>query len=180
MDEVPDQVQPDLPTDPFKEASRKHRPEARSVEEGLPAVVLGAIAGDSLQGKVSTAGFKSYLDKLLEDSGSPTDPIERQFVEQLAWAHARIGSLHVQAAHAQSPEQAAALNNAATKLMNEHRKTGLALREYRSPVVPKQVTVVRQQNVAAGNQNVAMIDGRPSGGRQKRTRTANIGSNQDC
>ncbi len=29
-----------------------------------------------------------------------------------------------------------------------------------SPLVPKQVTVVKQQNVAAGNQQVAMVDGR--------------------
>ncbi|MCX5958000.1 MAG: triose-phosphate isomerase [Cyanobacteria bacterium] len=60
-----------------------------------------------------------------------------------------------------SPEQAVTLNMAAVKLMAEHRKTTLALREYRSPITPKQVTVVRQQNVSAGDQQIALVESCP-------------------
>ena len=41
------------------------------------------------------------------------------------------------------------LNAAATKLTAEIRRLCLAVREYRAPITPKNVTVVRQQNVAA-------------------------------
>ena len=155
------QQSPEAPHDPIKEASLKHRPEARIIEEAMPAAVLATIAGASLKQAVSSAGFKAYLDKLFEDSGSQTDPIERHWIEQVAWAHFGIGNLLAKAAAADSPELVAALIVATTKLMAEHRKHGLALREYRSPVVPQQVTVVKQQNVASGNQQIAMVEGKP-------------------
>jgi hypothetical protein len=49
--------------------------------------------------------------------------------------------------------------SAATKLMAEFRRTSLALKEYRGPSLPRQVTLVQQQNLAAGDQQVALIDG---------------------
>jgi hypothetical protein len=47
--------------------------------------------------------------------------------------------------------------------MSEFRKSSLALRDYRSPTVPKQVTVVKQQNLAAGNQQVALVEADAAG-----------------
>ena len=120
MDESNPQPQGSQP-DPIREASLKHRPEARIVEEALPASVLATIAGPSLKQAVGPAGYKAYLDKFLEDSGNPKDPIERQWIEQLAWAHFSIGNVLAQAAAAGSPELVVALPAAASKLMAEHR-----------------------------------------------------------
>lgn len=147
--------------DPIQAASAAHRPEARLIEEGFPAVFLGTIVQNGIKHQLSPAAFKSYLDKIIEDSGSPTDPVERQFLEQLVWAHFRIGELHVQSAVEKAPDVAVALNTAAAKLMGEHRKTGLALREYRSPVVTRQITVVQQRPESVGPQNVEVLDATP-------------------
>ncbi len=74
--------------DPIREASLKHRPEARIVEEALPASVLATIAGRSLKQVVGPAGYKSYIDKLLEDSWQPNRP------DRAAMARAaRLGTL---------------------------------------------------------------------------------------
>ncbi len=161
MAHVPNQPEPDPSLDPIREASLKYRPEAQIVEQALPALVLSAITGDTLKTTVSTPGYKSYIDKVLEDAGSPTDPIERQWLEQETWAHATIGNLLSQAARTQSPEAIKALTTSAARLLAEHRKTGLARREYHAPTAQNQITLVHQQNVAAGNQHVAMVDGRP-------------------
>lgn len=83
------------------------------------------------------------------------------------WTHFRIADLHVQAALATSPEHLEVYTTAVAKLMGEFRRTSLAIREFRSPIVAKNITVVKQQNVAAGDQQVALIEGRqpetPSG-----------------
>jgi hypothetical protein len=55
------------------------------------------------------------------------------------------------------------LNTAATKLTSEFRRLCLAVREFRAPVVPKSVTLVKQQNVAGGDQQIALVDNRPNG-----------------
>jgi hypothetical protein len=50
------------------------------------------------------------------------------------------------------------LNNSAIKLMAEFRRSTLALRDFQTPPAVKHVTVVKQQNVAAGDQQVALIE----------------------
>ena len=133
------------------------------MKELSAAATLATLVGKNFKGAVSLQAFKIYHDQLLRDSGQPTDAIEVMLIEQLMWAHHRIGDLHVQSSMADSSETTEIYNSAATRLMSEFRRTSLALREYRSAIVPTQVTVVRQQNLAAGNQQVALIDGSGQG-----------------
>ncbi len=81
---------------------------------------------------------------------------------------------------ATTTEAAALYNAAAARLMAEFRKTSLALREYRTPVLQKQITVVKQQNLAAGDQQIAYLDGqaaRPSG-RAAKNHDTKLGNNR--
>ena len=123
------------------------------------AGALSVVVGRSLKNSVRPAGFKLYRDELLRASGSPTDPLEVMMLEQAAVAHHRILNLHAQAAGVESAEMIEVLNTAATKLTAEFRRLCLAVREFRAPIVPKSVTLVKQQNLSAGNQQVALIDG---------------------
>ena len=77
-------------------------------------------------------------------------------IEQLVTAHSRIGDLQAEAACAATPESATAYTMAAAKLMAEFRRSSLGLREYRSPVSPKRLTVV------TGNEQVAVFEGEAS------------------
>lgn len=97
------------------------------------ASVYPAFMASALALKTFEAGaYQKYLQKLLEESGSPTDPVQRMLIEQLALAHFRVGDLHVAAAQAQSMEAAKVLNSAAVRLQAEFRRSALALSDYRS------------------------------------------------
>lgn len=141
-----------------RKALAKCHYESSVIEETFGSAVLTSVSRSSLGSVAGPGGFKVYRDRILAASGQPRDPVEAMLLEQLAWAHHRLGSLHVSAAAALAPEQASILTTASTKLMAEFRKTALALKEYRSPPGPKQLTVVKQQNVAAGNQQVALVE----------------------
>jgi len=107
---------------------------------------------------VGPSGFKVYLDRLLKDSGNPSDPIERMMIEQLALAHHRIAQLHVQAAEADTVDAAKQYMSVAIRLTGELRRMSLAIKQYRQPTTTKQFTVIKQQNVATGDQQVAYLD----------------------
>jgi hypothetical protein len=79
-------------------------------------------------------------------------------IELLTLTYHSIGRLHVQAADAKTPEEAKVFNAAAARLNGEFRRTALALKTYRMPVVQKSFTVVKQANVTTGNQQVAYVD----------------------
>ena len=140
-----------------------HERGALIVKELTGSATLATLVGKNLQGAVPPSAYKTYRDQLLRDSGQPNDAIEVMLIEQLMWAHHRIGDLHVQASTASSPETTVIYSTAAAKLMAEFRRTSLALREYRSPFSPKNITLVRQQNLSAGNQKIALVDNRPNG-----------------
>jgi hypothetical protein len=122
------------------------------------AAILRECAGPTFKGTLQPIAFERYRERFLAASGNPTDPVEVMLVEQSLWAHFRLGQLHVNASGA-TGETIAVYNAAATRLMSECRKHVLALREYRSPVAPKQVTIFKQQNVAAGDQQIALVEG---------------------
>lgn len=132
--------------------------EADALRQTATASALATCLGKTYGQIVGSNGFRAYVDDALAAAGSPSDPIERMLVEQLLMAHHRIGELHAQSACADRPEEAALYNAAAARLLNEFRKTSLALREYRTPVVSRSLTVVNQQNVAAGSQQIAYVD----------------------
>jgi hypothetical protein len=104
------------------------------------------------------AGFKLYLDRLLKDSGDPTDPIERMIIEQIALAHHRICQLHIQVELAKTAEAAKVYSTAAVRLTGEFRRLALALRNYRQPMPKRMVQFVKQQNLSSGGQQVAYLD----------------------
>lgn len=121
----------------------------------FPAMMAAALGLDQFAGP---NGFRAHLDQLLKDAGNPSDPIERMLIEQFAFAHLRIVQLQVSAAKATNPELVKAYNGAASRLLGELRRLALSLRSYRQPIAPKHFTVVKQQNVATGDQQVAYID----------------------
>lgn len=148
------------PARTIEEALAPYQPHARAIEEISGAVVLATCIGNSYGEEFGPRAFNAYHDNMLEAAGQPTDPIEAMLIEQLLWAHHRLGHLHLQATSAQAPEAAALYNAAAARLMGEFRKMTLALREYRTPAVSKHLTVVKQQNVAAGDQQIAYLEGK--------------------
>jgi hypothetical protein len=118
--------------------------------------VLRSCTGQAIRDEFTAFELKAYRDQVV---GAAADPVEKMMVEQLLWAHHRLGHLHGAAIRATTIETAEAYNAAAVRLMAECRKMSLALREYRTPLIPRNVTVVKQQNLTAGDQQIAYIDG---------------------
>ena len=127
------------------------------IREGFAPAILASIAGKNLSGLVDATGFQAYCNEYLAASGNPTDPAEIMLLQQMLWSHHRIGQLLADAAAAKSPQLAEIYSTAAARLMAEHRRSTLALRQYRAPVLAKQVTLVK--NVAAGDQQIAVLQG---------------------
>jgi hypothetical protein len=136
---------------------RKLEHGAQVVKEASAMGVLSILAQKIFKKQIPPACYQQYRNHILADSGAPSDPLEMMMLEQQIWAHFRIADLHVEAAVATSPELIELYTAAGAKLMGEFRRTCLAIREYRSPVVAKHITLVKQQNVAAGDQQVALI-----------------------
>jgi hypothetical protein len=143
-----------------QEAQEKFGQLGQTIAEAFPTAVLNAVSGATFGGAVNPGGFKAYLDSLLVAAGNPSDPVETMLVQQLIWAHHQVGNLAGKAAHPATLQEVEVYNQALARIMAEFRRSSLALREYRSGPSPKQITVVKQQNVAAGNQNVALVDGK--------------------
>lgn len=123
----------------------------------LPACMAGAAP---LGNGVGASAFRIALDRLIEEAGNPSDPIEIMLIEQLAFANFRIGQLHVSAEAAQQVDAVAVYSSAAARLTGEFRRLALAIRHYREPSRAPSFTVVKQQNLSTGDQQVAYVEGR--------------------
>jgi len=122
------------------------------------AVFAASMASSITVGNdVSASGFKVYLDRLLEQAGNPTDPLERIMLQEVALAHYRIAQLHAKAAEARTVDAAKQYSVVAIRLTGELRRMFLAIKQYRQPSSTK-FTVVKQQNVANGDQQVAYLN----------------------
>jgi hypothetical protein len=95
----------------------------------VPATMATALG---LDGEIGAAGYRLFLDGLIRDAGSPTDPVEIMLLEQMALCHLRSMQLQGQAGEAKGLEAIELYNSAAARLTAEFRKTALALKEYRS------------------------------------------------
>lgn len=84
-----------------------------------------------LFGQSDRTPFKKYRDRLLADSGDPSDPIEVMMIEQIALAHMNIGRLMLRSSIAEHIDVAKAYGSMATQLLGEFRRTALALQAYR-------------------------------------------------
>lgn len=134
--------------------------QATVIKELSTASVLATCLSKTMGMTLHSGAFKAYLDDVLAAARSSKDPVERMLIEQLVLAHHRIGELQAQAAVADDPQVIDTFNSAAARLMGEFRRTSLALREYRSPTAAPNITVVKQQNVAAGDQQITLVDGK--------------------
>ncbi len=106
---------------------------------------------------LSTVSAESHIrafEQIRVDAGVVNNPMEQILVDGAMLAHVQAARL-MSKAEGQSPQVAEVYHNASAKYLGETRKLALALKEFRSPVVAKQVTVVQQQNVAHGDQQVA-------------------------
>lgn len=83
--------------------------------------------------EVGPEAYKTYLLKVLEDAGKPTDPIEQMLVEQIVLAHHSIGRLHVKAATTDDLEAARVYLGSAALLTGEFRRSISTLKSYREP-----------------------------------------------
>jgi hypothetical protein len=106
---------------------------------------------------VTASGFKVYLDRLLEQAGDPSDPLERMMVQQIALAHHRIAQLHAKAAEARTVDAAKQYSVVAIRLTGEARRMFLAVKQYRQQSGTK-FTVVKQQNLSTAGQQIAYLD----------------------
>ena len=130
--------------------------EARNARDFIIPACLASIVGTQ---NVDVTGARVYFNGFLRDAGAPVDPVEKILLEQLLLAHHRLAQLHAKAEVATGPEHIKILNAAASRLLSEVRRMALAIRQYRSPISPRQFSVVHQQNVvAAGDQQVSYVD----------------------
>jgi hypothetical protein len=103
-----------------------------------------ALARDG--GLFTAADFRHFLDRFLEESGNPSDALERLLLEQVAFGAMRVADLHAQAARAQSVEGAKVFAAAASRLLSEVRRLALAVKVYRART-PADAEMVRVAKV---------------------------------
>ncbi len=94
----------------------------------LPIALTGAIFTDNC---IQVTAYRQFLDGLLEEAGSPTDPVEIMLLEQLAVCHMCAPYLLSRAGLATELKTISVYNAAATRVMAEFRKIALRLKEYR-------------------------------------------------
>jgi hypothetical protein len=118
------------PTHPQQTAG--HRPPEQQAAIARQAILPAALASSiGLDRYIQATGYRRYLDDLLKDAGSPTDPVEVMLIEQLAVCHLRAAQLQGQAGQAESLAAIELYNAAAARLTAEFRKTALVLKQYR-------------------------------------------------
>ena len=111
----------------------------------------------SIAPDISTEAFKQYRRTLLEQAGSPTDPIEVMLIEQIALAHFHIGRLHLRSCSTSDGLLSVAFADAATRLTAEFRRSALALEDYRA----KQIARAQSATATAVKAVVAELDAKP-------------------
>jgi hypothetical protein len=131
--------------------------QAKLLEESGYAAVLAIVGGPGLSQVIGSTGYSAYRDRFVQQAGNPSDPMERLALEQLLLAHLHIGQLHANATNAQSVEAARMYLGMACRMRSEFRRLLLALDEHRSPK-RSTFTVVKQANLAAGDQQIALVD----------------------
>ncbi|MGA2259129.1 MAG: hypothetical protein ABSG53_31035 [Thermoguttaceae bacterium] len=111
--------------------------QAENLKDVTGASQMYIAVSSSIAPQISTAAFKIYRQKLLEQAGSPTDPIEIMLIEQIALAHFHIGRLHLKSCSTAQAPLAVAYTDAATRLTAEFRRSALALEDYRAKQIAR-------------------------------------------
>ena len=143
---------PPIPVPPTPEAIQRG---VQVLHHGMTSAWLGLFLGDQLQDQIPA---QSLLDFAVEVRAElqPKDNLEKLLVDSALLSHFKAAQLMAEASVVDL-QRAEIYLNAAPKFLAEFRKCVLALKEYRSPVIAKQVTVVQQQNVAQRDQQVACV-----------------------
>lgn len=123
---------------------------------GIAGFSLHEVMRNSKLSNISLPSHLRTLEHFRGEAGVFGDPMARLLVDSAVMAHIQ-GARLMAKAEGQPPEVAEVYWKASTRYLSETRHQILALRQYRAPVVSKQVTVVQQQNVAHGDQQVACV-----------------------
>jgi hypothetical protein len=129
-----------------------------SLQENSTGLVLAKCDQTGVTSREDVLAFQLLHHRILAQAGDPTDPLEVMCIEQFMLANQKIGDLHVRASMATDPIAVNQYLSAAARLMTECRKGLTAIKAYRTPSLSPQVTIVKQQNLAAGDQQVALIE----------------------
>ncbi len=115
--------------------------QAANLKDVTGAAQLYIAVTASIAPHITTEAFKLYRQKLMEQAGSPTDPIEIMLIEQIALAHFHIGRLHLKSCSTAQAQLAVAFADAATRLTAEFRRSALALEDYRAKQLARRQAV---------------------------------------
>jgi len=102
--------------------------------------------------------FIGQHDLMLRDSGRPTDPVEVMLLQQILVAFHHSLELQRRMMTSNSPEAMKIYSSAACSLLAEFRRLSGALQNYRHPRQQGQFIAIKQQNLAAGDQQIALLD----------------------
>jgi hypothetical protein len=81
--------------------------------------------------EIDSSAYKLYRDRLLADSGSPTDPVEVMLLEQLGLAHFCTCLLAAKTTNSGNVEVCGVYAAAYARIMAEFRRTAVATQAYR-------------------------------------------------
>jgi hypothetical protein len=126
--------------DQFRD-QEKFQAQAEAVRDTFGGFALAGCLSQVFEGRVESGGYMAYVAAALEQARATDDPLERMMVEQLLWAHHRIGVLQRQAAANNNADTIAILTTAAARLMKECRQAVMALQQYRTPTAKVNIAV---------------------------------------
>jgi len=115
-------------------AKHAHLQRLAQQAESLRTELFPTLMADAIgySANFDAGAYVLYLERLLEEAGNPTDPVEKMLLKQLAIADFRIAQLHCSAAATDAIEVVKIYNSAAARLTGEFRRVALALSVYRN------------------------------------------------
>ena len=108
-------------------ASLTDEQQAAFLRESSAAAYLATSAGPCFGDSITPAGFRQYLEDLRREAGSPTHPVPRMLIEQLAMVHHSAGRIHSRVAEAKTLDEFSAYSAVLVKLLAEQRLLGETL-----------------------------------------------------
>lgn len=103
--------------------------QAAVVKRGITPTALAMVL--DMKNMIGASGCRGFLDKMIQESGNPSDPVEIMLLEQLAMCHHYSMQMQVLSKKAEGTEAIELYMSGAARLSSEFRKTALALKEYR-------------------------------------------------
>jgi hypothetical protein len=148
-------------TDEKQAAKHSDETLANYIRDSHAAAVLATTQSKTLGKFVSSKAFVIFMQNELNKAQNPDDPLERMAIQQMVLIHFRIADLHAWVSQTTDPKELVRLESSIVRLTAEYRKMFGAIKQYRSPkpAAPQHVTVVEQQNVAHGDQQIAVFPG---------------------